>query len=179
MGRAYQEMQAARDRLTELQRQLPGEEFEDHMLTNGSRRVRLSELFGGKDDLLVVHNMGKQCPYCTLWADGFNGVLQHIENRAAFVVVSPDDPAVQREFAQSRGWRFRMLSSQGSEFTRACGYENSGNPMPGVSSFFMQDGKVHRASHAPFGPGDEFCGVWHLFDLLKTGTDGWRPRFDY
>jgi predicted dithiol-disulfide oxidoreductase (DUF899 family) len=31
--------------------------------------VRLSELFAGKADLILIHNMGTTCPNCTLWAD--------------------------------------------------------------------------------------------------------------
>ena len=56
--------------------------------------VSLSQLFGDKSDLLVVHNMGKGCRYCTLWADGFNGFVPHLENRGAFVVMSNDPPSV-------------------------------------------------------------------------------------
>ena len=54
--------------------------------------VKLSELFGEKDTLFVIHNMGASCRYCTLWADGFNGVFDHLRSRAAFVVSSPDVP---------------------------------------------------------------------------------------
>ena len=38
--------------------------------------VPLSTLFGAKDDLIVIHNMGRKCPYCTMWADGFDGILR-------------------------------------------------------------------------------------------------------
>ena len=32
----------------------------------------------------------------------------------------------------------------------------------------------------PFGPGDPYCGVWHLFALLgdSMGPD-WQPKFSY
>ena len=40
--------------------------------------------------------MGRGCSYCTLWADGFNGLRHHFEDRAAFVVVSPDTPEQQK-----------------------------------------------------------------------------------
>ena len=65
---------------------------------------------------------GRGCVYCTMWADGFNGVVPHLEDRAAFVVVSPDEPHVQAEFAASRGWRFRMVAAR-SDFTGDMGYE--------------------------------------------------------
>jgi predicted dithiol-disulfide oxidoreductase (DUF899 family) len=62
--------------------------------------VQLSDLFGEHEDLIVIHNMGVSCPYCTLWADGFNGLIRHLEDRAAFVMVSPDPPDIQKEFAK-------------------------------------------------------------------------------
>ena len=180
MGEAFQELHAAKERLTALQKQLPGEPFDDHAFTDwNGNAVNLSELFGGKDDLIVVHNMGTGCSYCTMWADGFNGVLHHLENRVAFVVVSPDDTATQKAFAESRGWNFKMVSAKGSDFTKVAGYEHDGSAVPGVSAFFKSDGAVHRNLHSPLGPGDPFCSVWHLFDLLKDGADGWQPKFDY
>ena len=77
-----------------------------------NKTVKLSSLFGNKGDLILIHNMGKNCPMCTMWADGFNGVLQHLEDKAAFVVVSPDGPRTQKNFAKSRGWKFKMLSAE-------------------------------------------------------------------
>lgn len=146
--------------------------------------VRLSELFGDMDDLIVVHNMGRRCAYCTLWADGFNGVLQHIESRAAFVVVSPDRPDVQREFAESRGWRFRMASSAESDFTREMGYSvvKDGQTfyLPGYSTFHRSaDGVISRVGRDDFGPGDPYCATFHMFDMLEGGPGGWTARFDY
>jgi peroxiredoxin len=49
-------------------------------------------------------------------------MLQHFENRAAFVVVSPDTPDAQKKFADGRGWQFRMLSNGDSGFTEDMGY---------------------------------------------------------
>ncbi len=178
---AEEEMLAVRKKLSDLRSQLPQQDFQDYALTDwDGNAVRLSELFGDKGDLLVVHNMGTACPYCTMWADGLNGVLHHLENRAGFAVVSPDPPAKQRAFAEGRGWTFRMLSAEGSAFTRDAGYENDGSPMPGVSAFRKDDlGNIFRTAHAPFGPGDDFCAVWHLFDLLAEGVGNWQPKFQY
>jgi predicted dithiol-disulfide oxidoreductase (DUF899 family) len=144
---------------------------------DGGQEVSLSELFGNKQDLLVVHNMGRSCDYCTLWADVLNGMLEHIEQRTAFALVSPDDPATQQELAGRRGWKIRMVSGRGSSFTRDMGFEDGGgDPLPGVSSFHRSaEGSITRVSAAPFGEDDEFCAVWRLFDLLKDGSNGWTP----
>src|SRR5437764_13754977 len=102
------EIAALRDKMRVLQKEAEPEEVEDYRFATTDGPVHLSELFGDQEYLFVIHNMGKACPACTMWADGFNGVLPHLENRAAFVVSSPDDPPTQRAFAAERGWRFRM-----------------------------------------------------------------------
>lgn len=174
-------MLEAKQRLAELRRQAPREEFEDYALKAwDGGEVRLSELFGGREDLIVIHNMGRGCAYCTMWADGFNGVVPHLEDRAAFVVVSPDPPDVQRDFATGRGWRFRMASAHGSSFLAASGFVAPEGPSPGVSTFRKDpDGRIHRVSKAEIQPGDDFCSVWHLFDLLADGPVGWEPKVRY
>jgi predicted dithiol-disulfide oxidoreductase (DUF899 family) len=124
--------------------------------------------------------MGKGCPACTLWADGFNGVVDHLENRAAFVVSSPDDPETQKVFKASRDWRFRMVSHQGSSFAEDMGYKSdSGHWRPGVSVFRKTARGIVRLSDTGFRPGDDFCTPWHLFDLLPEGAAGWHPKYDY
>lgn len=181
----YEEIDAKHAELVELLRSEGPEEVRDYVLrgADGSA-VRLSELFGDERDLILVHNMGRGCPYCTLWADGFNGVLPHLENRAAFVVVSPDAPEVQQEFASSRGWRFRMASSVGTSLAKDLGFEteHEGKPfaLPGCSTLRKrEDGAIERVAKTFFGPGDPYCAVFHLFPLLDGGTGEWQPKLAY
>lgn len=168
-----------RKKMRALQQAIEPEETKDYEFATKDGPVRLSALFGDKDHLFVIHNMGASCSYCTLWADGFNGLLPHIESRAAFVVSSPDDPATQEKFAAGRGWRFRMVSHGGTGFAEDMGYRSPERWLPGVSVFERRDGRILRVSDTDFGPGDDFNPVWHLLDLLPAGADGWRPRFTY
>ncbi len=155
-------------------------EVKDYAFATRNGPVTLSSLFGKKRDLFVIHNMGVSCNSCTMWADGFNGFYPHVADRAAFVVSSPDMPETQAEFAASRGWKFPMVSTQGNTFAADMGFANAaGKPMPGVSAFQKQDGKIARASASGFNDSDEFCPVWRLFDLLPEGPDGWRPQKAY
>lgn len=154
---------------------------EDYAFASGAGAVRLSELFGEHDDLVVVHNMGKGCTYCTLWADGLVGLHPHLESRTAFVVSSPDDPATQRAFADGRGWPFRMISVGENRFAQDMGFADSeGNYHPGYSTFRRQpDGSILRVSKDYFGPGDSYCGVWHFFGNLFEGSGEWHPQYSY
>ena len=143
--------------------------------------VTLAELFGDKSDLLIIHNMGKSCVYCTTWADGFSGLVPHITNRSALALSSPDSPAVQKEFADSRNWPYRMLSVPSGGFAHAMGFEETpGKFHPGVSAFHKDaKGVITRTGASHFGPGDGFCALWPMLDLLKDGVGTWAPKYTY
>ena len=182
LATAEKELLELRQKVLSLRKAASPQTIEDYLLadTNG-KEVRLSSLFGDAQDLIVIHNMGLSCPYCTLWADGFNGVYQHLQDRAALALVSPDPPEQVKQFAEGRNWRFTVLSNNGGPFTSAMGFEDDqGNPHPGMSTFHRDSsGSISRVSQAPFGPGDEFCSVWHMFDMLKDGPNAWQPKFRY
>ena len=176
------ELQDIKRRLAELRRQRPAEEVADYEFRDAAgREVALSSLFGDRGELVVIHNMGRDCAFCTMWADGFTGLLPHLESRAAFAVTSPDEPLAQEEFRRSRGWNFPLYSTRGTSFVADMGFEGGEDGlMPGVSVFAKDgDGRISRVGRAEFGPGDDFCATWHFFELLPRGVDGWEPRLSY
>jgi len=168
-----------RRKMREAQAACEPEAVKDYTFQRVGGTVKLSDLFGDKDTLIVVHNMGASCPNCTLWADGFNGVFEHLRDRAAFVVSSPDPPEKQLAFAAARGWRFPMVSIEGSTFAQDMGYWRDGHSMPGISVFKRAGGKIMRVADTSFSPGDDFCTVWHIFDLIPEGAAGWEPKYRY
>jgi predicted dithiol-disulfide oxidoreductase (DUF899 family) len=173
------EIAALRRRMREIQAGAEPQAVADYEFAAPDGPVRLSALFGDKRDLILIHNMGASCPYCTMWADGFNGIYEHVANRAAFVLCSPDAPEEQRRFAASRGWRFPMVSHQGTSFAADMGYRSERGWRPGVSVFRRDDDRILRVADTGFHPDDDFCTVWHLLDLLPEGPAGWRPRYSY
>ncbi len=181
--RIRNEIQEKQNELIQLRKSLPPQRVADYALKDwDGREVKLSEIFGDKSDLIVVHNMGKGCSYCTLWADGFNGLCHHLSDRAAFVVVTPDKPEVQRDFATGRGWKFRMLSGHEGNFIKDMGFidKEDSSYWPGVSTFRrLADGTIERVGADIFGPGDPYNSLWHFFDLLDGGTKGWQPQYSY
>ena len=160
------------EELSELRTKLHGEPVDDVALTGwDGKAVRLSKLFGEQRYMLLIHNMGFDCSYCTMWADGFNAVYDHVAAKAAFVLSSPDPIDRQRREAGARGWRFSMVSTEGTALARDLGFERHGKPLPGVSALIKgPDGALKRNGMASFGPGDRFCPVWNLLDLLPKDT---------
>jgi predicted dithiol-disulfide oxidoreductase (DUF899 family) len=171
-----------RSKVAELRRQAGAEPLPDaRLLGRGGEDLRLSDLFRGRDQLLLVHNMGQRCAYCTLWADGFVGLWPHLNDRCAFALVSEDEPLALDAFARSRHWPFPVASSHGTGFAAALGVETSpGHTKPGVSALARRpDGTIVRTAFTEFGPGDLYCPLWHLFHLLEGGAKGWEPKLRY
>lgn len=95
------------------------------------------------------------------------------------MLVSPDPPQVQAEFARSRGWPYRMISSQGSAFKADLGFQSGDHVMPGYSTFHRDGDRIVNVANDYFGPGDSYCGLWHMFELLDGGPGEWQPKFSY
>lgn len=143
----------------------------------------LLDLFEDKEELLLIHNMGKACVYCTMWADAFNGMHHIIRDRVKIVLTSPDKVEVMKEFSEARGWTLPIYSYAGSNFANDLGFAHDKNDRrwysPGVSALILKDGEIYRTASDSFGPGDVYCAPWHLFNLLPEGNKGWEPKYKY
>lgn len=181
LGELYEQLMNIRTSMLELQKSIDPEPIQDYVLETLDGSKRVSDYFGDHDTLFLVHNMGSHCVYCTVWADGFNGVIDHLRDRAGFVLTSPESPSKQQEFANSRGWRFPIASVGNSSLPLDLGYyHESGEALPGVSVLRRnEDGTLTRVTHTPFGPGDSYCAVFNLFDLIPEGPGDWQPKFAY
>jgi predicted dithiol-disulfide oxidoreductase (DUF899 family) len=171
------------EQLAALRRAIPPQPVTDATFKTVAGDVTLASLFGDHRELILIHNMGRGCAYCTLWADGFNGVYPYLASRAAFVVSSPTKPEDQQSFATMRGWRFPMVSIDGSRFAHDHGFATDKPDgtywAPGVTVFKKEwDGKIYRVAQSSFGPMDLFCSVWHLFAMLPGGAGQWHPNFN-
>jgi peroxiredoxin len=180
------EIDALSGEIRDLQNKVEPQPIADFELAGWDGPVRLSQLFGDKPDLILIHNMGRGCSSCTMWADGFNGVYDHLASRAAFVLTSPDPVDVQKAFAKGRGWRFPMASVAETGLAEALGFRDRwpedaawGGWNPGVSVLRRGGDRILRVSQADFGEFDGFCVVYSLFSLLPGGDAGWTPKYAY
>lgn len=178
------EIEKLQEQISHLRAERPLESFTDYTLKDKSASdVLFSSLFKDSDELLVIHNMGKACSYCTMWADTLSSATTIINNRVPMVLVSPNEPAIMDAFSSSRNWQFTCISGHGSTFIADCGYayekESKTYYMPGVSAFVKKEGKIYRTNKDYFGPGDVYCSPWHFFDLLSKKVNDWQPKFDY
>ncbi len=195
-----------RERVAELRRKLPTDTRADSYrfregprdLSRGDEPVQeksLAELFDDPRRPLVLMQFmfgGAQetpCPMCTLWADGYDGAIPHLEQNLNFAIVVAGDLIGMREHARRRGWRHvRIVSSHGTSFKRDYGFEaEDGGQTPGVSVFVLaEDGAVrHFYTGSALMTPDHFRGmdllspVWNLLDLTPQGRGDFFPRLAY
>lgn len=173
------EIMAKAERLAALRRAAPVVEVKDYAFQTLEGDVRLSGLFGGRERLLMIHNMGQACRYCSLWADGINGILDHLEDAMAVALVSKDPPEVQRRMALDRGWKFRIASHGGGRYMREQCSIGDYVDCPGATVYRHRDGKIMRSGRTSFGPGDLYSPMWHFLGLAGLGTSDWTPQFHY
>ncbi|RLQ21810.1 DUF899 domain-containing protein [Seongchinamella sediminis] len=165
--------------LHRLRQETEPEAVPDYPFRTLEGSTTLSQLFAGRDKLMVIHNMGQGCRYCTVWADGINPFLPHLETAMSVVLVSRDEPALQRRFANERGWRFRTASHGGGDYIREQSTEPDQDNAPGVVCYQRRSDRIYRLGGSSFGPGDQYCSLWPLLSLAGLGTADWTPQFSY
>lgn len=165
--------------LNALRKTIPGTPVPNYTFETLTGQVTLLELFGGKDKLLAIHNMGQGCRYCTLWADGFNGLLPHLESALSVVLLSKDPPDVQRRFANARGWRFRLASHGGGAYISDQSVCDGDDNFPGAVVYERDGDTIQRKNTCAFGPGDLYCAMWSLLGLAGLDDEDWTPQYTY
>jgi predicted dithiol-disulfide oxidoreductase (DUF899 family) len=205
---AERELKDRVERVAELRRALPAGTpvASDYVFTEGPAdlsdedegrffETRLSALFAdGKHEFVVQHmmfapNWEQGCPMCSMWADGFDGVAHHLNDRVTFAVVARAPLAKLRGWARQRGWRrLRLLSSFESSFNADFGVEISAErQLPALSVFardesgrvlhtYTTEGSLVEAHHRML---DLYSPVWNVFDLLPGGRGDWMPKHFY
>ena len=174
-----QKIRTLMEKLALLQQTNRGDKVKNYSFSTLEGETNLLELFGKNDKLLLIHNMGQGCRYCTLWADGLNGFIPHLESTLSMVLVSKDAPTNQRKFANSRGWRFRLASHGGGEYIQEQSVMKDSNNMPGAVVYERDGDKIYRKNHCVFGPGDIYCSMWGLLGLAGMNESDWTPQFAY
>ena len=186
-----------RDELSRLRRELPWERVEkSYELEGPSGKLTLSDLFGGRSQLVMYHFMlgpgwAEGCKSCSYLADHFDGMTIHLANRdVMFAVVSRAPIAEIEAFKKRMGWRFRWVSSFGSDFNydyhvsftpeeMASEVEYNYGPTnfpategPGLSVFAKgAEGEVYH-TYSSYARGlDILVGTYNFLDLVPKGRD--------
>ena len=196
--RREKEFTRLRDDLSRERRELPWERVEkDYIFEGPNGRESLSDLFGGKSQLVIYHFMfgpdwGEGCKSCSFWADNFNGIDVHLKHRDVTLIAVSRAPFDKLDAYKERmDWSFKWVSSFGSDFNRDYrvsfvpedkkegkdDYNYALQPFPsdeapGISVFYKDAaGKIFH-TYSSYGRGlDMLNGAYHYLDLGPKGRD--------
>ena len=187
-----------RDQLSRQRRELPWVRVDkDYVFEGANGKQTLSELFAGRQQLIVYHLMfdpswEEACSRCSFWADNFNGVLVHLNQRDVTLVAISRAPFEKLAAFQKRmGWNFNWVSSFGNDFNydyyvsftpeeleqgeiiyNYAPIKTSMTERPGISVFYKdQAGRIFH-TYSCYSRGLDMLNVaYHYLDLTPKGRD--------
>jgi predicted dithiol-disulfide oxidoreductase (DUF899 family) len=192
------QLQKLRDQLSAERRALPWERVDKHYVFEGpAGEETLADLFAGRGQLIVYHFMFAPdweagCKSCSFWADNFNGIIPHLNQRdVSLAAVSRAPLHMLQAFAARMGWSFKWVSAAKSDFnydfhvsfrpqelaqgTAVYNYAHFGESMTDMPGFsvFLKDaagGIFHTYSTYRRGI-DPMNAAYQLLDLVPKGRD--------
>ena len=194
-----------RDALDAERRQLPMVKIEKEYVFDASGgKETLSDLFGGRSQLIVNHFMlgpgwNEGCVGCSFGADHFEGALVHLEHHDVSLVAISRAPLPEIEAYRKRmGWRFKWVSSYGSDFNydfnvsfredeiaKGRVYYNytmrefQSEELPGLSVFYKNDRGELFHTYSTFARGaEEMLTTYVFLDLTPKGRNETGPSYD-
>jgi predicted dithiol-disulfide oxidoreductase (DUF899 family) len=157
----------------------------------------LAELFDGRSQLIIKHFMlgpgwKEGCVGCSFGADHVDGIIVHLEHRdVTYTAVSRAPLAEIEAFKRRMGWRFRWVSSNGSDFNydfnvsfkpdeiaRGEGYYNyemreiASEELSGLSVFYKgATGEVYHTYSSYGRGGEDMLVTYRLLDITPHGRN--------
>jgi predicted dithiol-disulfide oxidoreductase (DUF899 family) len=187
-----------RDALSAARRALPWVKIAKSYVFEGpGGKETLADLFAGKSQLIVYHFMlgpdwSEGCKSCSFLADNYDGIGVHLAHRdVSFVTVSRAPLAKIEAYKKRMGWRFKWVSSFGSDFnadfqvsatpeelangTAYYNYQKTTFPSderPGASVFARNPAGEVFHTYSTYSRGlDMLIGAYHFLDLVPKGRD--------
>jgi predicted dithiol-disulfide oxidoreductase (DUF899 family) len=186
------------DELSRRRQELPWTPVEkEYLFTEGQRKVSLADLFAGRSQLATYHFMFgpdwvEGCPGCSYLMDHMNGAIEHLRARdVSFVLVSRGPIEKLEAFQKRMGWRFRWVSSAGTDFNHDFGVSFTkeelatgakeynfgsitphGEENPGLSLFYKDSSGSVFHTYSTYGRGlESMVGTYSLLDLAPLGRN--------
>ena len=185
-----------RDQLSRQRRELPWEAVDKEYVFDGpDGKQTLSELFDGRSQLIIYHfmfdpNWDAGCLHCSFWADNFNEIIVHLNQRdITMVAVSRAPYCKLASYEKRMGWNFKWVSSYDTDFNFDYNvsfthkqmereetfynyiFQNSNSPeREGVSVFYKDpSGRIFH-TYSAYARGIDMLNVaYHYLDLVPKG----------
>ncbi len=178
-----------RDQLSQARRDLPWERVEKQDVFDGPNgRESLSDLFSGRGQLIVYHFMfapdwDAGCPHCSHWADNFNAIIIHLNQRDVSMIAMSRAPYGKLAAYEKRmGWVFKWVSSFANDFN--FDYQVSFTPdqlakKKALYNFTEQDPGIAEREGVSVFYKDRNGDVFHTYSAYARGIDMMNIDYQY
>jgi predicted dithiol-disulfide oxidoreductase (DUF899 family) len=178
-----------RDELNRQRRELPWEIVEKEYVFEGTNgKQTLPDLFDGRSQLIVYHFMFDPsweagCPHCSFWADNFNEIVVHLNQRDVTMIVVSRAPYPKLAAYQKRmGWDFKWVSSSGTDFNfdyRVSFTAEELEKKEAVYNFKTIRPGMHEREGASVFYKDTAGRVFHTYSTYARGIDMLNTAYHY
>jgi predicted dithiol-disulfide oxidoreductase (DUF899 family) len=179
----------ARDELSRERRALPCVRVEKRYVFDGPNGPEtLANLFEGRSQLIIKHFMlgpGWQegCVGCSFHADHIDGALVHLENHdVTLVAVSRAPFAEIAAFKKRMGWRFKWVSSAGSDFNFDYHVSFTPDEIAGGKVYYnyeLRDFQSEELSGVSVFCKDATGDVFHTYSAYARGAESMLGTYTY
>jgi predicted dithiol-disulfide oxidoreductase (DUF899 family) len=192
------EFTRARDQLSQRRRDLPWEAVDKPYVFDGpDGRKTLAEMFDGRSQLIVYHAMfdperatpetswtkDAACEHCSFWADNFNGVIVHLNQRdVTMVAVSRGPYPALAAYQRRMGWSFKWYSSHDNEFNADYHVSFKPEELAAKRAFYnytMQDPGVSEREGVSVFYKDPAGRLFHTYSAYARGIDMVNLAYQY
>jgi predicted dithiol-disulfide oxidoreductase (DUF899 family) len=183
------EFTVLRDKLSQQRRDLPWVAVNKEYVFEGQNgKQTLSELFDGRSQLLVYHFMFDPsweagCPNCSFWADNFNEIIVHLNQRDVTMIAVSRAPYSKLVAYQKRmGWNFKWVSSFGTDFNFDYHVSFTKEELSKKEAFYNY---ITKDTHSPEKEGvsvffkDHTGHVFHTYSTYERGIDMLNVTYNY
>src|SRR6266704_1534248 len=168
-----------RDQLSAERRAMPWVRVDKgYVFERPEGKATLADLFDGRRQLIAYHFMfgpgwEQGCPSCSFLADHVDGALPHLAARdVSFVAVSRAPFAQIRPFQSRMGWRFKWVSSHGSDFNYDFQVSSATKELHGTSVFYKDAAGEVFHTYSSYARGlDLMLGTYNWLDIVSKGRN--------
>lgn len=180
----------AREQLAAERRALPWVNVDKEYVFEGPNgRETLADLFEGRSQLVIYHFMfdprdKEGCHGCSFWADSFNGIIVHLNQRDVSMLAVSRAPLKKLEAFKARmGWTFKWVSSGDSDFNYDYQVSFRDQEVKNEKAYYnyRENHEVRQRDK----PGisvfykDEVGSVFHTFSCYSRGIDMENVAYQY
>ena len=178
-----------RDRLSQQRRDLPWIVVNKEYIFDGPNgKQTLSELFDGRSQLVVYHFMfdpswDSACPHCSFWADNFNGIIVHLNQRdVTMIVVSRAPYSKLADYQKRMGWDFKWFSCYDTDFNFDYNVSFTSEELVRKEAFYnftIQDPHSSEREGVSVFYKDPVGRVFHTYSAYARGIDILNTAYNY